>query len=303
MTPQGAEGRALAIAAGCVFMAGALYILLEDVVKTGNWTMEHAITVITLLGTIAVGHLAETSRGLLAKLGFSALFLAGTALTVYTSVGRQAELTDTRVLSAQATNSAIAGKQTDLAKARLRFDQANAQAEKEMTGEQCGRRCQDWKLRATEVQAHIGRLEADIMALGPQKPVTAKADKMAKVLALFGWPDAPAKAALMLVEPFAYALFFELGSILSFGYGFHPCSRSRPAKKEPETEPEKVPAKNRPDHPVLRVLHSSRRPLTNDELAAAMGVSKGEASKRRAEVATLLREKRSGRHVHISLIN
>jgi hypothetical protein len=303
MTPHGADGRALAIAAGCVFAAGALYILLEDVVKTGNWTMEHAMTVITLLGTIAVGHLAQTSRGLLAKLGFSALFLAGTALTTYTSIGRQAELTDTKVLSAEATNSAIAGKEVDLAKARIRLDQATAAADKEMTGEQCGRRCKDWKLRATEVQANIGRLEADIKALGPQKPIATKADKMAKVLALFGWPEGSAKAALMLIEPFAYSLFFELGIILSFGYGLRPRPKWRPCPKEPEPEPKKQSAKTRPDHPVLRVLQSSSRPLTNNELAAAMGVSKGEATKRRAEVAAWLQETRSGRRVYTSLVN
>ena len=303
MTPHGADGRALAIAAGSVFATGALYILLEDVVKTGNWTMEHAITVITLLGTIAVGHLAQTSRGLFAKLGFSVLFLAGTALTTYTSIGRQAELTDTQVLSAEVTNSAIVRKQVELAKARTRLDQANAAADKEMTGEKCGRRCQDWKLRATEVQANIERLEADIKALGPQKPIAAKADKMAKVLALFGWPEGATKATVILIEPFAYSLFFELGSILSFGYGFRPSPKWRSATKEPEPEPKKQSAKSRPDHPVLRVLQSSNRPLTNDELAAAMGVSKGEASKRRAEVASRLQETRSGRHVFTSLIN
>lgn len=298
------EGRALAIAAGCVFTAGGAYILLEDVVKSGNWTLEHAMTVITLLGTIAVGHLVNRSRGLFAKLGFSALFLAGTALTVYTSVGRQSELTDSRVLSAQATNSAIAEKHTDLEKARLRLSQANAMADKEMTGETCGRRCKDWKLRATEVSANIERIEADVKALGPQRPVAAKAEKMAKVLALFGWPEAQAKAALMLVEPFAYSLFFELGSIICFGHGFRPRSKPFPARKEPEPEPERVP-RNTIDrsHPVLRVLHSAGRPLSNDELAARMGVSKGEASKRRAEVAGMLQETRSGRYVQIGLVN
>jgi hypothetical protein len=296
------EGRTVAIAAGCAFTAGALYILLEDVLRTGNWSMEHAMTVITLLGTLAVGHLAERSRGLFAKLGFSALFIAGTALTVYTSVGRQAELTDTKVLSAEATNSAIARKQADLMKARARLDQANAMVQKEMTGERCGQRCSDWKLRATEVQSNIGKIEADIAGLGPQKPVAAKAEKMAKVLALFGWQELPAKAALMLIEPFAYSLFFELGSIISFGYGFRPRPQLVPARKEPEPEARKAPA-TEPDHPVLRVLHSSSRPLNNGELATAMGVSQGEATKRRAEVAGKVQETRSGRHVYVSLVH
>lgn len=51
-------------------------------------------------------------------------------------------------------------------------------------------------------------------------PVAPKAEKMAAVAATFGADKAQAKATLMLIEPFAYTLFFELGSIISLGYGF-----------------------------------------------------------------------------------
>jgi len=53
--------------------------------------------------------------------------------------------------------------------------------------------------------------------------------------------------------------------------------------------------------PVLEVLARARRPLSNDELAAAMGVTKGEASKRVAALAGRLRKERDGRRVAISL--
>ena len=160
------------------------------------------------------------------------------------------------------------------------------------------------KARAREVAANVTAIETKLAVMGPQKPVASKADKMAKVLALFGFSEPKAKAALMLLEPFAYALFFELGSILSLGYGFRPDAREFPAKKqfpEPETEPETEKSTPKATHPVLRVLHSASRPLTNDELAARMGVTKGESSKRRGEVAHLLQERRQGRYTLVSL--
>jgi hypothetical protein len=52
---------------------------------------------------------------------------------------------------------------------------------------------------------------------------------------------------------------------------------------------------------VLTVLRSAKKPLTNGQLAALMGVTKGEASKRRKRVAHLLRTERLGRAVRISL--
>lgn len=54
------------------------------------------------------------------------------------------------------------------------------------------------------------------------------------------------------------------------------------------------------DHPVLTALRKAGRPLTNDELAAAMGVTKGEATKRRQEIAERLVEKREGRYLMVA---
>jgi hypothetical protein len=55
------------------------------------------------------------------------------------------------------------------------------------------------------------------------------------------------------------------------------------------------------EHPVIAALRSADRPLSNDELAAAMGVSKGEASKRRREVDQHLTVHPDGRCLRIAL--
>lgn len=217
-------GRILAIVAGTAFTVGGIVILLgEALTRPAEWTTYHALTILTVFGTIAAGHLmatASSGKRFLAALGFAMLFTVGTALVVYNSVGRQAEVADTKVLTAEATNTAIADKTAELVKARARFDDASKYADGEMTGEKCGPRCKDWRLRATEVQAHIAALESEIAALGPRKPVNAKAAEMAKVAALFGFNESQAKAALMLLEPFLWTLFFEVGSIVSLGYAF-----------------------------------------------------------------------------------
>ena len=44
-----------------------------------------------------------------------------------------------------------------------------------MTGQRRGTRCTDWKQNANDVSVVIHQLEAEIAALGPQKPVNAQA--------------------------------------------------------------------------------------------------------------------------------
>lgn len=223
-------GRALAIAAGCAFTAGGLTILLGDaLLRPAEWTTYHVLTILTVGGTIAAGHLmadAGRARHYLAALGFLVLFVAGTGLVVYQSVGRQAEVTDTKASSTEARNLAIAEKHADLSRARQRLADAEKMVDLETKSGGCpdrrrdGRRsnCSDWKQRADEVRSHIAVLEGDIATLGAPAPVQPKATKMADVAALLGADHAKAKAALMLLEPFLWTLFFEIGSIVSLGF-------------------------------------------------------------------------------------
>lgn len=315
MSKQTSKGRALAITAGVAFTAGGLTILLGDVLtKPQAWTSYHALTILTVFGTIAAGHLlvdAWKARHVLAAFGFLVLFMAGTGLVVYQSVGRQAETTDAKVLDAEASNQMIASKGVDLAKAKTRLDDANRAADNEMKGERCGPRCKDWRQRATEVQALISQIEGEIRALGPQKPVAPKAEKMAAVAALFGADQAKAKAALMLLEPFLWTLFFEIGSIVSLGFAFRsgPVSISIPAN---DIAPPPLPRKRLPSvstvsvvdfqkHKVLKALEREKGPVTNARLAQLLGETPGEASKSWREVSEHLEIGKSGKELRIAL--
>lgn len=213
--------RAIAIVAGITFTCGALYILLEDAMRTHS-SMEHAITIVTLFGTIAVGHLAleaARQRNVLPVLGFAILFVAGTALTVYNSVGRQSESTDAKLLDTQARNEQIATAKSAKKANEAMLAEARANHSRECASGR-GKRCDGIAVTIRVYEDAVKGNDADLVRLGPPMPVAPKAEKMASVAAIFGADKARAKATLMLIEPFAYTVFFELGSIISLGYGF-----------------------------------------------------------------------------------
>lgn len=224
--------RALAIAAGAAFTAGGLTILMgETLLSPAHWSSYHVLTILTVGGTIAAGHLmadAWRARAVAAATGFLVLFLAGTGLVVYQSVGRQAAASDTRTLSAEARNQTIADKHADLDRARARLADAERMVDHETRNGGCpdrrrdGRRsnCSDWKQRAEEVRSHISVLEGEIARLGAPEPIAPKATRMADLAALLGADHARAKAAFTLLEPFLWTLFFEIGSVVSLGFAF-----------------------------------------------------------------------------------
>lgn len=337
------KGRALAIVAGLTFTAGALIILMGSVLlKPLDWTSYHVLTVLTVFGTIAVGHLmadAVGQRHVLAALGFMVLFIAGTSLVVYNSVGRQAETSGAVAMSAEATNKAVAGKASDIQASKDRLIKANHMIELHLSGgvdpdtgrklqPGCGTVCQDWKKTLVDENKTLNALESDLAALGPQKPVNAKAAQFAEMIALFGGDKAKVEAIAIVLEPFLWTLFLEFGSIISWGFAF----RSSPSVSKPQPawqtnelpepwmfsgdlpEPPKprkrksvasnvVPVDFRtPKHPVVEALESNGGTVaSNRELARLMGVTEGESSKRVQEVARLVTVERDRKQTRISL--
>ncbi|TXH53575.1 MAG: hypothetical protein E6Q97_12985 [Desulfurellales bacterium] len=313
MQPNITPGRILAITAGVAFTTGGLVILMGAALTSPHqWTQYHVLTILTVFGTIAAGHLATSAWRIghrLAAVGFVVLFLAGTSLVVYQSVGRQAETTDTHKLSIEARNQLIADKKADLADAKDRQRYAHKMADQEMTGERCGARCKGWRTNAADIGNTIASLEREIAELGPQKPVEAKSAKMAEVAALFGFDRAKSQAALMLIEPFLWTLFFEIGSIVSLGFAFRHSvpevsTVSAPRNTVSASDYTTVPTvSDRELEELRRILRSAPAPLTNDEIAELMGVQKSEASKRvkKGVEAGIVTKHRVGREVAISL--
>lgn len=330
------HGRLLAGVAGCAFAAGGLTILLgSDLTSPQDWQASQWLTILTVFGTIAAGHLmvdAARARHLFATLGFLVLFLSGTGLVVYSSVGRQVETAGTTTLSVEDNNTKIADKTEDLKAARARRDYADRAADREMTGQRCGQRCKDWKTNAKDIGVVIKQLEAEIAALGPQKPVNAKAEAMADIVRLFPVPASKPQivAVLTLLVPFLTTLFFEVGAIVSLGFAFRQGKRpvlvaandcpsvadnrqtSFPVEFQLPEPPEPPKGKRRKpfpkevidfsNHPVVKALRDNGGSVTSHRaLAQLLQMDEGAASRRRQEVEDLLEVTRHGKQLRIAL--
>lgn len=308
------HGRILAALSGVAFLGGSLTIILGQALLTpSTWGQYQVLTVLMILGTIAAGHLAKVAfkARSISCIGFAVLFVAGSGLVVYNSVGRQAEQHDTIALERATANGLIKDKTRDIEAARERLANAERNADRER-GSKCKQRCKDWENAATDARNVIRVLESEIKALGAPKPVDAKADKAGELASIFGYDRNKAAALAALVEPFLWTIFFEIGSIVSLGFAFRPSvapvSRVSTVSSGNtggggKTETPKLSIV-RQDHEVEALLSALQgRTLTNDELAAAMNVKKSEASKRveKGETLGILRKQRVGRHVAISL--
>jgi hypothetical protein len=330
------RGRFLAGVAGCAFAAGGLTILLgSDLTSPQDWQASQWLTILTVFGTIAAGHLmvdAARARHLFATLGFLVLFLSGTGLVVYSSVGRQVETAGTTTLSVEDNNTKIADKTEDLKAARARRDYADRAADREMTGQRCGQRCRDWKTNAKDIGVVIKQLEAEIAALGPQKPVNAQAAAMADMAALFGADNkARTVAVLLLIIPFLKTLFFEVGAIVSLGFAFRQGKRpvlvaandcpsvadnrqtSFPVEFQLPEPPEPPKGKRRKpeigkgvvdlhEHRVWKAIERNGGSVSShQELADLLGIDPGPASRLRQEIDEHLELTKVGKQLRIAL--
>lgn len=232
-------GRILATLAGAAFAVASLTILLDkQLLQPVEWTSAQWLTILMVFGVLAAGHLMVTAwkaNHLPSAGGFLVLFVVGTGLVVYSSVGRQIETAGLSTMSAEDLNAAIADKRADLKDARERLAYANGQVRQLMAGKACSSKaCRDWRTNAKDVTAAVKALEVDIADLGPRKPVNAQAEAMADILLLF--PFRPSRAQLValltLLVPFAKTLFFEIGAIVSLGFAFRPMQARIPAKSE-----------------------------------------------------------------------
>ena len=307
------HGRILAALSGAIFLGGSLAIILgEALLHPMSWGQSQVLTVLMITGTIAAGHLAKVAfkARSVSCVGFAVLFVCGSGLVVYNSVGRQAEQHDTVALERAAANSLIEDKTRDIESARDRLAAAERNADRER-GSKCKTKCKDWENAAADARNVIRVLESEIKALGAPRPLDSKASKAGEVAAAFGYERHRVEVLAALLEPFFWTVFFELGTIVSLGFAFHSVSTvSKPIQHSGNSggggKAERTIRLVHEDHELVAVKKALQggRSLTNDEIAAAMGLrSKGEASKRvtKCENLGIVRRERIGKHVRITL--
>jgi hypothetical protein len=222
------EGRPLAIIAGALFAAGTAGILLEDVIIHGApMTLKHWITVVVIAGTIMVGHQVNKAwhSGLKGSaMGFGVLFLVGTLLTVYSSVGRQAEHTMVASAQVEAADAARARALKGLAEAETMLASSQMALAKECSSGK-GRKCDGIRATVDVYDAAVRGHKSELERLGPAKVATPEAKRAGELAAVFGADPTKVEAAAILVVPFLTTLFLELGAIICLGYGFRPVRR------------------------------------------------------------------------------
>jgi hypothetical protein len=290
---------------GGIFALGTAYVLFADVRSLADITTDHVMTGLVLVGTIAAGHMFwPAARGgrLLAALGLAILFVSGTFICVTGSAGRSAEVSQRKEAEAKKVNGGREAAETDLKKAKTERDTLTTNA-----AQQCssgpGPRCKGARALLEMADSHIAILEVRLDDMHPEQQVNGGLAHAAKVFALVV-PAQPQQIemALVLLWPFAKAMMLEVATIvfLGLGLGHKTVSSSSVAKpvtvatvSEPETEVD----------PVIAALRRVKRPVTNDELAAILGVTKGTASRKVAALNGVIRKDRVGREVAISLAN
>jgi hypothetical protein len=308
MTTLTTGGRTLAIVAGAAFVYGGLKMILGDaLLDFSQWTTSVQLTVIMVGGTIAAGHLCDTAlaakrRG--AALGFALMFLSGTALIVFNSVGKQAENSMMTESQVDAAAERRVGIKSDLERARKMLGEAQADLAKEARNGGCGKTCQGIQATIGVYEAAVKGHVADLEKMGIPMVVHARETEMAKVMAMFGAEELKSKAALTLLAPFFYTLFFELGSVISLGFAF----RREPVKVEAAkvqaiTEKPEGQITDKELEELRRIYAKPRLSLSNDDLAKKLGVSKSESSKRasKAVAAGILTRVPHGREVRLQL--
>lgn len=296
--------RAGAIAFGALASIGAGWLMLDDIVKVG-FNSKHLVSVIVLLLAIGATHycFASLKAGQWGKtLAAGIIALAASGLVMVSTAGRNADL-DKAAASAAVIEKA---KYADAVRER---DEARKEAKAKLAewtaecGSGVGKACKGKKViaEAFDARERIAQANVDRLEPTPASPGAAKA--LADVLNTLGLVAdvAKAEAVIAKVLPYLTALVLEGAAGWFFLAAFPP--KVITAVEAPVVKPDVVEETDDAELDQVRKLLAGKRPMTNQQIADALGISKGEASKRvsRAVAAGVVRRNQRGREVSITL--
>lgn len=265
-----------------------------------------------------LAHVAFGQREWLAAILLTIAAIIGSAYTLTGTISRQSESRDAKMAVVEASNFNIDEKKAELARATQRRDDAQRFADDERQNG-CGKRCQDWELRAKEVQASIDQITAQISAGPAHRPVLSGETRIATFISwLPGMSNRheQIEQVVATVTPCHFGLFVELAALALGYFGWRPGSEKRTETvSRPVARTERVHAKHGSamtetvsdeDRATIQALSRAGKPVTNDQLARLMRCSKSESSKRVAALNGRVlkhRDPDDARQVRISLLN
>lgn len=297
--------------AGVVAAGAAIALLSRDAISTGI-TLDHAMMPVLVFLTVLFGH--EAFRALKEWKFISAAFMLclaafGSLIIVGETMGRRAETRDAKIAQATKTVDQYAIIAADYQRAAGLVAQSE-----QWTAAECasgkGKKCEGQTFTLNQRKAHAEKLKAELEKATAPAPVDSKADKIAYWASVFGASKAFAKELFQNFDPFSLALFLEMGALAGFGFGIKtrsvPVSVSVPAQetKALSFENENGDRTDAEIEQIKKALSGLGHSVTNDQLAAILGCSKSEASKRwrRCAEAGVLEAQRAGRYVHLRLV-
>jgi hypothetical protein len=301
-----------AITLGGLFAIGTAYVMFSDVRSLADFTFDHSTTALILIGTVAAGHMIwprlKSWRTWLQAVGLAVLFVAGTWYCVTASAGRNAEATAAKVAGVDVANA----ERARLARALVDADEAHKKARDAETKEcatGAGKKCLAARETTAKRKADAADAELAFRKAPHEKIANGGTKHAAQVFALM-LPASPVaiEHAIGLLTPFAKALFLEIATLIFLGIGLGhrqvPAVSSVSTVSEPKGLSFERPYTDEEIEELTRVLNGMGQPLTNDEVAAALRISKSEASKRvqKAVDAGKVVKLKTGRFNAISLV-
>jgi hypothetical protein len=316
---------------GGAFLAGTSFVLFGDVWAGAPLTGSHVMTGLALLGATAAGHsivirFREGRYMLMAGLILLACASLGYVATM--SGARNAEHLVVKSDRIKGANALRSDALTRLASERERLEDLRSDARRECrTG--LGPKCKGANESASRQEAVVSGLELKTERLGSSETPNAGYRQAAEAISLLRLSSRSVddlEKVLVVLMPWLAVLIAELGAIVflsaALGHEVRPVKTVSlpPATRQPvsvsgpafalvsgaETEKLRNFAGNSNvvrfpgRHPVVAALEAG--PVSsNDELAARMNCTKGEASKRWREVEHLLDVQRNGKTLRIAL--
>ena len=286
-----------------LWAVGSAYLLRHEwQAASPDWVVICATPVVwgVILALPVLSTYARHDRMWLATALLWLAAIMGSVYTLNATIGRQAGARDAAVQSATVIEQQRAALTVALDAEKLRRQDALNRCG-------TGRACHESTRSLLGMhQLEIERLERQIAGLTVATPQAGEQRVAALLSLVFGLEATFAADLVALLAPCLLGLTLELSAFAAAMYGWHPGTapaqpvrQHLPAPAKPETLAN-VTANAAP-HPVIDALIRAGRPLTNGELAKAMGCCDGEATKRRREVANFVNTRRAGRHVMISL--